>query len=158
MLGLRDQETALIETVGPLRCVVNLPPGWEESAPQPGTLPGKYSDRRRYPRFHFRACVALQYRQTFPTLPREQAWYKVFASDISRGGLSFLHGEPLYPRERMLLVLPQQWERTIEVVNYVRIQERCFRVGARFVEQASENGSSEGDSDPTGLVRPQRAD
>jgi hypothetical protein len=159
MLDLRGQEQALIETVGPLRCDVNLPSAWEESLSQTGRLPGKYSDRRRYPRYHFGGCAALQYRQTFPALPRPEAWYKVFSNDISRGGLSFLHGEPLFPRERMLIVLPPQLVRAIEVVSYVRVQERCFRVGARFIEQSSVTGCSEGQGgpDPAALPLPGRS-
>lgn len=147
MLDLRDQEEALIEIVGPMRCDVRLPADWSEAPSQTGPLPGRYSDRRRYPRYHFRCCAALRYRQTLPTLPRAESWYKVFSSDISRGGVSFLHSEPLFPRERMFLVLPQERVRTIEVVSCIRLQERCFRVGARFVELYTEGSPAEGGGD-----------
>jgi hypothetical protein len=135
MLELRDQEQKLVATVGPLKCNLELPKAWKDSFHQTGRLPGEYVDRRRHPRYHFRACAALEYRQTFPTLPRPQGWHKIFTNDLSRGGLSFLHSEPLFPRERMRVVLPGKGAKLIEVVWFVRVQDRCFRVGARFVEQ-----------------------
>jgi hypothetical protein len=136
MLELRDQEQTLVQTVGPLKCDLELPDEWKGRFHQTGRLPGKYADRRRHPRYHFRVCAALEYRQTFPALPRPQGWHKIFTNDLSRGGLSFLHSEPLFPRERMQVVLPGQGAKIIEVVWFARIQDRCFHVGARFVEQS----------------------
>jgi hypothetical protein len=135
MLELGDQEQKLVESVGPLKSDLQLPESWKERFGQTGRLPGKYSDRRRHPRYHFRVYAALEYRQTFPTLPRLSGWYKIYTNDLSRGGLSFLHSEPLYPRERMRVVLPGQGAKIIEVVWFARVQARCFWIGARFVEQ-----------------------
>ena len=136
MLEFRDQEQELVSAVGPLKCALELPSSFEDDVRQTGPLPGAYSDRRRHPRFRFSVCAALRYRQTFPSLSRPDGWHKVFTKDLARGGLSFLHSEPLFPRERMQIVLPGQAERTIEVVSCVRVQKRCFRVGVRFVEKS----------------------
>ena len=137
MLEFRDQEQELVAAVGPLTCDVKLPPSFEDDVRQTGQpLRGAYSERRRHPRFRYSICAALRYRQTFPTLSRPDGWHEVFTRDLARGGLSFLHGEPLFPRERMQIVLPGQGDKTIEVVSCARVQERCFRVGARFVEQS----------------------
>ena len=141
MLELRDQEQKLVQTVGPLKCDLELPDAWKDRFRQTGRLPGKYTDRRRHPRYHFRVCAALEYRQTFPTLPRPKGWHKIFTNDLSRGGLSFLHSEPLFPRERMQIALPGQGAKIIEVVWCARVQDRCFQIGARFVEQSQGVGA-----------------
>ena len=75
MLELRDQEQELVQTVGPLKCDLQLPDAWKERFHQTGRLPGRYSDRRRHARYHLRVCAALEYRQTFPTLPRPKGWH-----------------------------------------------------------------------------------
>lgn len=135
MLELGDQAQELIKAVGSLRCEINLPSSWTESVGQGGRIPARYDERRRHPRYHFRVCAALEYRQTFPTLPRPAGWHRVFTNDLSRGGLSFLHSEQLFPRERMGILLPRQGTSFIEVVWCAQVQQRCFHVGARFVEQ-----------------------
>jgi hypothetical protein len=147
MLELGDHDLKLAEVAGPLKCEVNLPAWWEDSSDKTGLLPGKYVDRRRHPRYHFRVSAALQYRQTFPALPRPDVRHRVFTKDLSRSGLSFLHSESLFPRERMQLFLPQHGARTIEVVWCTRIQERCFHVGARFVERSGGLRGENGDRD-----------
>jgi len=132
-LGYKLQE--LRDLVGPLACEVELPASWRQG-PSPGAqLVGKFEERRRHPRYAYRACAALQHRQTFPSYPRESRWHLVYTKDLSRGGLSFYHSEPLFPRERMRIVLPQHGMCTIEVVWCGRIQARCFQIGARFVER-----------------------
>ena len=151
MLEFSDQEQELVAAVGPLKCDVKLPSSYGDDACQTGPLPGAYSDRRRHPRFRFSVCAALMYRQTFPALSRPDGWHKVFTKDLARGGLSFLHSEPLFPRERMQFVIPGQAERTIEVVSCVRIQERCFRVGVRFVEKTQEAGATDDEGVANGL-------
>lgn len=135
MLDFGDQVRALVETVGPLRCEVNLPRSWKDELGQVGPLPLRYVERRRHPRFHFRVCAALEHGQTFPSLPRANVWYQVFTKHLSRGGISFLHSEQLFPRERMRIVLPERGMSAVEIVWCARVQERCFQVGARFVER-----------------------
>jgi hypothetical protein len=135
MLELGDQVQELVRAVGPLQCDVRLPSSWEESVGRGGQVPAKYDERRRHPRYHFRVCAALEYRRTFPSLNRPNLWHQVFTNDLSRGGLSFLHSEQLFPRERMRILLPGQGMSSLEIVWCVRVQDRCFRVGARFVEQ-----------------------
>jgi hypothetical protein len=146
MLDIDDQTKALIEAVGPLVCEVNLPEAWEPG--RKGPLPKRLDERRRYPRFHYCVCAALQHGSTFPSLHRAPAWHKVFTKDLSRGGIAFYHGEQLFPRERMPLVLCGHGTGTIEVVRCLRVQEDCYLVGARLVERfrmfASPNGKRPG--------------
>jgi len=140
MLDLRHQVQKLVQAVGPLRCDLQLPSSWQDGFGQAGQLPSRYHERRRHPRHRFQVCAALEYRQTFPSLHRPSGWHQVFADGLSRGGLSFLHGEQLFPRERMRILLPGQELKCIEIVWSGRVQQRCFRVGARFVEQLHKFG------------------
>ena len=132
--SLRAQVQELVDAVGPLQCGIELPWWWKGDAGPTGPLPTRYSDRRRHPRFHYRLCAALEHRQTLPSLPRPRQWHQIFTKDLSRGGLSFLHSEQLFPRERMRLVLPRRGMSQIEIVCCNRVQEDCYQVGARFVE------------------------
>ncbi len=79
--------------------------------------------------------VALEHRQTLPSLPRARAWFAVYVVDLARSGLGLLHGEPLYPKERLRVVLPDGSLKQIEIVRCQRLDERCFSIGARFVDQ-----------------------
>lgn len=138
MLELSDQAEELVKTVGPLKCAVELPAEWQDYFERTGQVPGRYQERRRHPRYYYRVCAALQHRQTFPALNRPTEWYQVYANDVSRGGLSFMHGEQLFPRERMPIVLPRLGMSTIEIVWCLRVKRHCFHVGARFLEQFRE--------------------
>jgi hypothetical protein len=57
--------------------------------------------------------------------------------DLSRSGLRFLHGEQLFPLERMRVVLPDGKRRLIEVKWCRRVQDRCYEVGCTFTEPLS---------------------
>ena len=135
MLELNDQMQRLVEIVGPLKCDVELPSSWKSNLDRTKPFPTWPGDKRRFRRYHFGDYAALQYCQTFPALHRPNTWYRIITKDVSRGGLSFLHGEQLFPRERMRVVFPEQGLVTIEIVWCARLEERCFQSGSRFVEQ-----------------------
>jgi hypothetical protein len=135
MLDLGHQVQELVDAVGPLRCDIQLPSSWQDKLGQAGQAPTRYHERRRQPRYHFRVCGALEYRQTLPSLHRPHGWHQIFTNGLSRGGLSFLHSAQLFPRERMQILLPGRNPKCVEIVWCRRVQERCFYVGARFVEQ-----------------------
>jgi hypothetical protein len=128
-----DQIRKLTNALGPLKCEVELPSSWTDYFHRRGTIPTRPNERRRFPRSHLRASAALQYRQSFPALPRGEDWHKVYTKDVSRAGLAFLHSEQLYPKEQMALLLPDGRSRAIEVVRCRRIQARCFEIGAIFI-------------------------
>ena len=134
--SLRAKVQELVDIVGPLRCAAELPWWWKGDAGPTGLLPAKHGDRRRHPRYHYRVYAALEHRQTLPSLPRPQQWHLIFTKDLSRGGLSFLHSEQLFPCERLRVVLPRKGMNLIEIVICNRVQEGCFQAGARFLELA----------------------
>jgi hypothetical protein len=131
----------LIETVGPLKCELELPSSWADYFDRRGPMPTTFQEKRRFPRSYLRTSAALQHRQSLLALPRAETWYKVYAKDVSRGGVGFLHGEQLFPLEQMNLVLPDGRSRPIEVVRCRRIQERCFEIGAVFIAGFREAGA-----------------
>jgi hypothetical protein len=121
--------------VGPIECKIELPSSWSDFFDRRGRLRGALEDKRRFPRIYLRASAAVQYRQSFPALPRPETWHKVYTKDVSRTGLGFLHSEPLYPMEQLCLVLPDGCCRRIEVVRCRRIGPRCFEIGAVFIKE-----------------------
>ncbi len=133
MLGDEAARSELIDALGACRCTVRLPKEWFDFFEKSGPVPAEFGDKRRFPRVHLRAHAALHYRQTFPSLPRPDHWYKVYTKDISRCGMAFLHGEQLFPRERMTVLLPDGSSQPLEVVRCRRVGPRCYEIGARFV-------------------------
>ncbi len=118
-------------------CLVRLPPTWVDFFEKSGPVQGTMSERRRFLRLNLRSAAVLQYRQTFPSLPRPALFYTVYTKDISRSGVAFLHGEQLYPSEQMILVLPDGKPRVIQVVRCHRIGPSCFEIGAHFAVNSS---------------------
>ena len=90
-----------------LHCELELPADWGEPNRWPqGPLPAISDDRRRYARFHYRVRAILECRPTFPAWESAGGPYAVFTKDISRGGLAFLHGDQLFPRQKIYVLLP----------------------------------------------------
>lgn len=135
-----DGHAAAVLTPTALRQLASsfrLPDNWSEYSEPMGLAPSMPGCQRRWPRIRCHSknrLVALELRQTFPSLPRNQAWVGVYLVDMSRGGVGLLHGEPLYPKERLRIILPSGTPRVIEIVHCTRIAEHCFRIGSRFVE------------------------
>ncbi len=136
MLDCDLDKAQLEQWILSLPCRVQLPAGHdtdrvEQSPPMQG-------DRRRFPRMICRGKryrAALEYRQSLSALPRPQEWHGVYTLDISRGGIGFLHSEPLYPGERMRVVLLGGAQHFIAIVRCLRLNELCYSIGARFVDE-----------------------
>jgi hypothetical protein len=133
----------LTDVVALLQCDINLPSNWDDFFEQSGLLHASSDDQRRFRRRNMRALAALEYRQTAPALRRGPGWFRVYLKDVSVGGLSFIHSEQLFPLERMRMllpddelakILPERVESIVEITRCVRIQDRCFVVGACFVD------------------------
>jgi len=123
----------LIDLVRGLKCQVELPPSWKDFFDRSGRMLTSFDEQRRFPRSYLRTKAALEYRQSFPALARHSTWHGVYSASMSRGGMSFLHFEQLFPKEQMNLVLLDGKLRPIEVVRCRRVQERCFEIGAVFI-------------------------
>ncbi len=132
MLGGEDMSHELEVLFARSPCLVRLPPSWTDFFEKTGLVQAALAERRQFPRINLRSRAVLQYRQTFPSLPRPAFTYTVYTKDISRSGVSFLHGEQLYPSEQMILILPDGKPRRIQVVRCRRIGPSCFEIGACF--------------------------
>ncbi len=134
MLDL-DSRAKLDGWILSLPCQVEFPTAYTTEKVAPSlTMP---EDQRRFARLicrgrHLRA--ALKYDATFPALPRLAGWHAVYTLDVSRGGCGFLHSEPLFPGERMEIVLLGGAHYGIEIIRCARWDDHCFAVGSCFVE------------------------
>lgn len=120
-----------------LPCAIEFPEGWGEDGAGFALPSPTYADQRQYPRFVCRGMqgrAALEYRQTLPAIDRTHQVCRVYLMDLSRSGIRFLHSEPLYPRERMRIILSDGKRRGIEVQWCRRIQQGCYSIGTRFSE------------------------
>jgi hypothetical protein len=137
MLDCPADELPTLAEIERLPCSVELPAAWKDDFELQGSAPPFPGCRRRYPRIRCRSknnLIALEHRQTLPGLPRARAWFAVYLLDIGRGGVGLLHSEPLYPNERFRIVLRDGSLRQIEIVHCHRVGERCYHIGASFLE------------------------
>lgn len=116
---------------------MKVPATWRESFERQGPETPWPENDRRFARVHCRSqgnVVALESRQSLPGLPRAAGWYAVYLADFSRGGVGLVHGEQLFPCERMRLALPTGLVQWIEVARCQRVDERCYVIGATFLD------------------------
>ncbi len=133
MFDPSNQDAQIAPRIDELPCQIRLPEAWlEQYSSETNAVDG---DQRRFPRHPCgspQAKAALEYRSTLPSRPREPTVWAVYPVSISRGGLAFLHSEPLYPCEKFRISLPNGKAFEIEVARCRRVGDRCFEVGARF--------------------------
>ncbi len=135
MLGVETPRGQLERILEACQCSVELPAELDDFFEHSGPTGGSLAEQRRFPRVNLRTPAALRYRQTLHALPRAESWHKVFVKDISRCGVAFLHGEQLYPNERMALLMPDGTRLPVEVVRCRRLGARCYEIGVRFVAE-----------------------
>lgn len=119
---------------------MKLPAAWRTNFERQGPEAPWPKNDRRFARVHCRShdnVVALESRQSLPGLPRPALWHAVYLSDFSRGGVGLVHGEQLFPCERMRLALPTGLVQWIEVTRCQRVDERCYVIGATFLDAKS---------------------
>jgi hypothetical protein len=89
---------------------------------------------RRFPRFSFRSCLhATVYPP--PGNPDEEPRHcQVLTRDLSRGGMSLLHKEQLFPQQTIDVVLQDGLVRRLEVMWCRRMGAGCYSAGCRFTK------------------------
>lgn len=142
MLDSHYEALALAEGSALLECEIELPASWGNFFVETGMLPTTAQERRRFPRHRFRTPAAMKIVQGLPNLHRPDAWYKVYAKDVSRGGLSFLHSEQMFPGERVQLAMANGHQYIAEIRRSRRIGKKCYVIGVRFVEALSSLGET----------------
>jgi hypothetical protein len=127
-----DYRTTLDRLLEKLDCAVQLPDKWFDFYDRRGPVPATSADRRRYARLHCPGQAALQVKTTLPAIDRGQQVHCILTKDISRGGLSFLHTEQLFPHEKVKLWLTIG-EHDAMIVRCQRRNENCYEIGAVFI-------------------------
>jgi hypothetical protein len=98
-----------------------------------GPLPTSWDEHRRYPRFYFRSCAeAIIHPLRGEKDPNAPPCF-VLTRDLSRGGMSLVHTEQLFPGQRLEIILNGQAPRMLEVVWCRRWNDGRYIVGCRFV-------------------------
>ena len=130
MLAGEHASQGLEEPRQNVKCRVELPQDWDDRPS--GAFPTRANDRRRFPRFHYRVRAVFQSRQTFPALSCSGELCIVYTTQISRGGMAFMHYEQLFPRQRFFIYFSGGMRKELEVVWCRRCNDKCYEVGARF--------------------------
>ena len=81
--------------------------------------------------------AGLQHIPTYPALQRGDDWSAVYLADISRGGMQIIHSQPLYPGEKLRLLMNNGSNVLVAVVRCRRLGEACYVVGTRLVTDAA---------------------
>jgi len=122
----RAQLDALLEN---LTCSITLPEDWCDYFAEDGVVQTVFDERRQFVRHRYRSRGVLEIEQTLPAIERERSYYHVYARDISRCGLSFIHAEELYSGESCRLWLPSQ-KIDVKIMQCRRYNDHCYVIGA----------------------------
>lgn len=98
-----------------------------------GPMPTAWDEHRRFPRFFFRSCAeAIIYplRSEKSSSVRTQF---ILTRDLSRGGMSIIHTEQLFPGQRLEVILNCESPRLLEVVWCRRWSHGRYCIGCRFI-------------------------
>ena len=98
---------------------------------EPGPLPPPQEDRRRFEREAYQHSVEAAIYPPHGSAASGPERCGVLTSDVSRGGVCILHTRPLYPEQRVDLVLNGA-ERALRVCWCTKIGDRCYAAGCKF--------------------------
>lgn len=110
-------------------CDVEIPSDWGDFFSRQGILQPIKNDCRRFARKHMPGKAIFEITSTLPSIDRQQLVHAVYTQDISRGGISFLHVDQLYPGETGRLWLSDR-KLPVKVARCCRVNSRCYVVGA----------------------------
>lgn len=98
-----------------------------------GPLPLHWNDVRQFPRFYCRSRTAAV---IFPLRCQPQSTpqaCQVLMSDISRGGMSLVMAQQVFPGQQVDVSLSSGEIRRVQVAWCRRRGDRCYSVGTQFV-------------------------
>lgn len=124
---------AFSRAVKQLKFRVQLTSGLKQSLQRKGPVPTVDNDKRQFVRFYCSARGILYCRQSLPAIFRATSEYLVLVTNLSRGGLCFVHQDQLFPRERLSVWVESKRKLDIEITRCRMINEKCYEVGAKFV-------------------------
>jgi hypothetical protein len=144
MLELDDRKRAAAELIASLPCEVEFSDQSQSNLDKAGGALSS-NTKRRYPRVNCRSernRAGLQYQPTLPHLDRPSDWRAVYVINLSREGVGFLSGVPLYPCEEMRILLLSGVGLKLEVIRCRRLRNHCFEIGARIISRDDEQPST----------------
>jgi hypothetical protein len=111
-----------------------------------GPMPTAWDDHRRFPRFYYRSCAEaiIHPLRSSKTATRCQCF--LLTRDLSRGGLSIIHTEQLFPGQKLDVVLNGNAPRAVEVVWCRRWSNNRYAIGCRFLGPTGEASAGEANS------------
>lgn len=115
-----------------LKSSVIIPDKWTDFFEKTGPTGECFEGNRQFELYYHRAAAAITILPTLPALRRSGVAEKLYVKEISRAGVSLLHGEELFPGERCRLILADGILRKAAVVRCRRIQDFCFEISAKF--------------------------
>jgi hypothetical protein len=133
-----DYSKLLTTVLESCECDLAVPDEWRASLGARGAIPPIPNDQRRFVRHRFGDWAALEYDQTFSSIPRKHTIAQVMTRDISRCGVAFFHADQLFPGERVSLWL-KAGKQSFVVQRCVQHNENCFEIGARVSDNGSES-------------------
>jgi len=102
-----------------------------------GPLPTAWNDHRRFPRFYYRSCAEAIIHPLRSSKNATRCPCFLLTRDLSRGGLSIIHTEQLFPGQRLEVILNGEAPRLVEVVWCRRSSHNRYAVGCRFLGSSS---------------------
>lgn len=124
-----------------------------------GPLPTAWDEHRRFPRFYFRSCAELIIHPLRGERDPEAPPSFVLTRDLSRGGMSLIHTEQLFPTQRVEIILNGKAPRPMEVLWCRRWTHGRYVLGCRFIveenvqQTAGDPAISDAASEPQGEKR-----
>ena len=98
-----------------------------------GPLPTAWDDHRRFPRFYYRSCAEAIIHPLRSSKNATRCQCFLLTRDLSRGGLSIIHTEQLFPGQKLEVILNAESPRLVEVVWCRRWSHNRYAVGCRFL-------------------------
>ena len=102
-----------------------------------GPLPTAWDDHRRFPRFYYRSCAEAIIHPLRISKNATRCQCFLLTRDLSRGGLSLIHTEQLFPGQKLEVILNSEAPRLVEVVWCRRWSNNRYAVGCRFLGASS---------------------
>jgi hypothetical protein len=107
-------------------------------------------EERRFPRFSFRSCLHATVYPPPGNRGQEPRHCQVLTRDLSRGGMSLLHKEQLFPQQTIDVVLQDGLVRRLEVMWCRRLGTGCYSAGCRFIKLPDEPTTAESNEEMAG--------
>ena len=109
-----------------------------------GPLPTAWDEQRRFPRFYYRSCAEIDIYPLRGERDPDAPTYFVLTRDLSRGGLSLIHTEQLFPTQRLDIILNGEAVRRLEVVWCRRWTHDRYVIGCRFIADLDTSEAADG--------------